>query len=278
MYRTAVTLCGVKEAAAGPFVFHDELARSFEHATRHGYDAVELFLPEPDAVSPADLRALVASSGRAIAAFGTGAGWLRHGLSLTAGTLPQRRAALDYILRFVDLANAFDAPVIIGSMQGRWSADLEREAALESLAEALRVLSQRAAEAGKKVIYEPLNRYETNLLNTLESGANFLQQHGLKDVRLLADLFHMNIEEVDIAAALVAQAQWVGHVHFADSNRRAMGFGHTALVPLAQALAAMDYRGYLSAEVLPLPSADAAAAQFMTAVRQLDAAAQSTIA
>ncbi len=274
MYRSAVTLCGVKEAAAGPFVFHGELARGFEHAARHGFDAVELFLPEPDAVSVVELREFVASSGLAIAAFGTGAGWLRHGLSLTAGTLPQRRAALDYILRFVDLANAFAAPVIIGSMQGRWSADLDRDAALECLADALRELSQRSAAAGQPVIYEPLNRYETNLLNTLESGAVFLQQHGLNHVKLLADLFHMNIEEVDIAAALVAHARWVGHIHFADSNRRAMGFGHTAITPLAQALVAMDYRGYLSAEVLPLPNADLAAQQFITAVRGLDALAK----
>lgn len=274
MYRTAVTLCSVKEAAAGPFVFHDEMARGFEHAARHGFDAVELFLPEPDAISASELRALVDGSGLSIAAFGTGAGWLRHGLSLTAGTLPQRRAALDYILRFVDLANSFAAPVIIGSMQGRWSADLARDAALACLAEALQVLGERAAAAGQRVFYEPLNRYETNLLNTIGASVEFLQQHQLEQVALLADCFHMNIEETNLAAALQAHGAWVGHVHFADSNRRAMGMGHTATEPLAQALVAIHYQGYLSAEVLPLPTADEAAAQFLQTVRHLASGAE----
>ncbi|MFM8579193.1 MAG: TIM barrel protein, partial [Planctomycetaceae bacterium] len=90
---------------------------------------------------------------------------------------------------------------------------------------------------------------------------------GLDDVRLLADLFHMNIEEVDLADTIRAAGGTIGHVHFADSNRRAMGLGHTPASPVVAALRAIGYEGWLSAEVFPLPSADEAARRTVEAVR-----------
>jgi sugar phosphate isomerase/epimerase len=87
-------------------------------------------------------------------------------------------------------------------------------------------------------------------------------------VKLLCDLFHMNLEEVSLAEALRNAGQHVGHVHFADSNRRAVGFGHTDLAPVVQALREIGYAGAVSAEILPLPDSDAAAAQTMQAYRR----------
>ena len=88
-------------------------------------------------------------------------------------------------------------------------------------------------------------------------------------MKLLCDLFHMNIEEADLAAALRRAGPLVGHVHFADSNRRAIGFGHTDLAPIIAALRDIGYAGYLSAEILPLPDSDAAAAQTIASFRAL---------
>ena len=78
----------------------------------------------------------------------------------------------------------------------------------------------------------------------------------------------MNIEESDIAGALLTAGSQVGHVHFADSNRRAAGFGHTDFAPIAAALRDIGYDGYVSAEVLPWPDAERAAEQTMAAFRQ----------
>ena len=80
-------------------------------------------------------------------------------------------------------------------------------------------------------------------------------------MRLLCDLFHMAIEEADPAATLRSCGPLVGHVHFADSNRRAIGMGHTAIAPIVAALRDIGYKGYLSAEILPLPDSDASARQ-----------------
>ena len=76
---------------------------------------------------------------------------------------------------------------------------------------------------------------------------------------LLADLFHMNIEEIDVAASLRAGGRHIGHVHFVDSNRRPVGCGHLDISPIVLALRAIGYDGYLSAEALPYPDPDQAA-------------------
>jgi sugar phosphate isomerase/epimerase len=85
----------------------------------------------------------------------------------------------------------------------------------------------------------------------------------------------MSIEEADVAAALRRAGSLVGHVHFADSNRRAAGMGHTDFRPIVAALRAIGYAGYLSAEVLALPDAEAAAAQTITSFRALTRAGES---
>jgi sugar phosphate isomerase/epimerase len=88
-------------------------------------------------------------------------------------------------------------------------------------------------------------------------------------VRLLCDLFHMNIEEADIAASLVFAGRRVGHVHWADSNRQAMGLGHTDPEPVVAALRGTGYQGFLSAEVFPLPKEMDAARQTIKSLRPI---------
>ena len=118
------------------------------------------------------------------------------------------------------------------------------------------------------LLLEPLNRYETNMVNNLDAGAGLIQGLATKNVLLLADLFHMNIEEANPPAALRAATGLIGHVHFVDSNRRAAGLGHLDFLPIAEALRAMGYDGFASAEVLPYPDPEAAARQTMIAFRR----------
>lgn len=264
--RTAVTLCRVPEAAAGPFVLHDALAIGFEKAARHGFDAVELFLPAPDAVPISDIMALQDRHGLAIAAVGTGAGMVKHGLSLTDPDPAQRAAALDFVLAIIDLGGQLGAPAILGSMQGKHQPGA-RDEALAHLAAALRAAGSAAEKHGVPFLYEPLNRYETNLFNQLAPAAEFLAAHNLSNIRLLADLFHMAIEETDLADSLRQAAPHIGHIHWADSNRRAIGLGHTDPAPIAAALREISYTGYLSAEVFPLPDADTAATRTLASIK-----------
>lgn len=265
--RSAITISQVPEASGGPFVLRTPLAEAFAAAASIGFDAVELFLPGPDFVSVTEVRSLAAANGLSIAAVGTGAGMLRHGLSVTDPALEKREAAIDFVLSMIDFGGQLGAPAILGSMQGRCLAEMSRDVALEILAAGLWRCAERAATHGVTFIYEPLNRYETNLFNRLEDAAEFLELHDLKNVVLLADLFHMNIEERDPAAAIRRVGKHVGHVHFADSNRQAMGFGHTRPEMAIAALREVGYSGYLSAEILPLPDPESAARQTILSIR-----------
>ena len=154
---------------------------------------------------------------------------------------------------------------IIGSMQGRSDENVDKETALSYLAEALEDGGEHASRYNVPLIYEPLNRYETNQCCTVEDGVHLLESLSTKNVRLLCDLFHMGIEETDIAKALVRGGRYVGHIHFVDSNRRPVGCGHFSFGPIIDALRQIDYDGYLCAEAFPWPDSHEAARQTMRA-------------
>ena len=267
MIRSAITVSLVAQAKGGPFVYWDGLDAAAASAARLGFDALEIFAPSAASIDRPALHALLKQHGLAAAAFGTGGGWLVHQWHLTHADLAIRSQAREFIRAIIDVAGEFQAPAIIGSMQGKAEGDVTRDQALAWLAEALADLGAHAARHGVPLLYEPLNRYETNLLNRQLDAAKFLEAHGLANVKLLCDLFHMNIEEVSNAGTLRACGRHVGHVHFADSNRRAIGFGHTETASVVAALKDLGFAGYLSGEILPLPDSETAAAQTIQAIR-----------
>jgi sugar phosphate isomerase/epimerase len=267
--RSAITVCLVPEAKAGPFVFHGDLEFSCNRAAETGFDAIELFPGSADEIDSHLLRQVLHRNRLQLAAMGTGAGWVRHKLALTSPDPAVRHRALQFIGAIIDLAGGFGAPAILGSMQGRAEGEVSRDQALVWLAEALEQLAPRAAAHGVPFLLEPLNRYESNLLNTVAQALPFLASLRTRNVRLLCDLFHMNIEEPLVTDALLQAAPVLGHIHFADSNRHAIGRGHTNLDAIAAMLRQIGYDGYLSAEVLPLPDPMEAARQTITSFRRV---------
>ncbi|HAP06321.1 MAG TPA: sugar phosphate isomerase [Planctomycetaceae bacterium] len=269
MIRSAVTVCLVEQARRGPFVFHQDLPAACTAAAQLGFDAIELFAPSAEHIRQLPLRRLLETHGLGLAAAGTGAGMLIHQLSLCDADPARRRQAEQFIAEIIDVAAEFQAPAIIGSMQGRWNDQTDRTTALSMLSESLGRLGSRAAQAGTILLYEPLNRYETNLCTTLQQGCELIAQCGSTAVRLLADLFHMNIEEASLHSALLEAGSAVGHLHFVDSNRQAAGLGHIDFTPIAAALKQMRWQGYASAEAFPLPDSQIAAEQTIQTWRRL---------
>lgn len=265
--HSAVTISLVEQARGGPFVFWDDFAGSAQKAAELGFDAIELFAPGPDAVSRETISQTLSNNRLKLAAVGTGAGWVIHKLTLTNSEETIRRKAVDFIKSMIDFGGAHGAPAIIGSMQGRWGDGVTRDQALGWLRAGLDVLGQHAAQRGVPLLFEPINRYETNLCTTIDAGVDLLASLRTDNVRLLADLFHMNIEEVDIAASLRHAGPAIGHIHFVDSNRRPVGCGHLDVGPVIRALKEIGYAGYLSAEVLPWPDSHRAAEQTIKAFR-----------
>jgi sugar phosphate isomerase/epimerase len=124
----------------------------------------------------------------------------------------------------------------------------DRKVLLEGLTE----LAEHAAREGVWLALEPINRYEDYMLNRLEQAVDLAEQvrrdAGHDSVRVCADLFHLNIEEDDPAAALVVAGPWVAHVHVDDSNRLQPGTGHLDFVGVFAALRQISYDGWLTLE------------------------------
>jgi len=254
-----ITISLVPEAKRGPFVFHGALAASLRQARASGFRAIEIFPRSAEELDEATLRRGLDRHGLRLAALGTGAGFLTRRLHLLDPDAGRRAEAMRFISAIIDRAGSFGAPAIIGSMKGSLAPGMRRAEAEARLAEGLAELARRAERHGTTLLLEPLNRYETNFVHNLAEGAAIIARSRAPNLRLLADCFHMNIEETSIATALRRAGRLVGHVHLADSNRRAAGLGHTDFTAIAEALRAIGYGGFLSAEVLPLPSPAVAA-------------------
>jgi sugar phosphate isomerase/epimerase len=266
MIRSAVTVSLVPEARGGPFVYWDDIEHAARSAQELGFDAIEIFAPDADTLASDRVARALTENGLALAAVGTGAGLVKHKLTLTSADASVRREAVEFVKSIMDAGAAFKAPAIIGSMQGRWSEDRDVES--HYLKDALEELGAYAEALDQPLLFEPLNRYETNLINTIGAGLYLLSQLSTRHVKLLADLFHMNIEESNVADALKRGGTSIGHVHFVDSNRRAAGSGHIDFAAVSKALRAIGYEGFLSAESLPLPDSQEAAATTIATFRK----------
>ena len=268
MIKSAVTIALVPQIKTGPWIFWENLEDSMRKAAELGFDAIELFTASGNSINPESLKELLNQYKLQLAAVGTGAGKVIHGLTLTDTNNAIREKAIAFIKEMMEFGALFGAPAIIGSMQGNVTQGNTHTNSIGLLAEALHILDEHAASLGVKLIYEPLNRYETNLMNTLDDGAAFIASNKFKNIVLLADLFHMNIEEADPAASIQKNRQHIGHVHFADSNRKPVGYGHTQMESIANALTEAGYDGYVSAEAFPWPDPDRAAAQTIRSFKQ----------
>ena len=266
MNPTSIACSIVPEAKGGPFVLWDPIPVACRKAKALGYDAIELFAPSAEGLD--DLEGSLKENGLKLAAMGTGAGAVIRKLTLTSPDAEVRRAGREFINGIIDFAGRFGAPAILGSMQGRWGGAVDRTTALNYLRPALEEFGERAKKAGTTFLLEPLNRYEGNVVNTVGEAAELIRSLSTRHVTILADLFHMNIEEQDVCGALRAGAGLITHVQLADSNRRPPGHGHTDFRAVAASLASIGYKGYLSAEALPWPDPDTAARLAIEGIRR----------
>ena len=268
MMRSCVTISLVEQARGGPFVLWDGLQDGCRKAQQAGFDAIEIFPPSGQAVDVNHLRKLLSEHSLELGAVGTGAGWVTKKWTLTNPDDRQRKQAIEFVQGIIDLAGSLGAPAIIGSMQNAFGLDIDRTTALLRLGDSIHQLAEHARQYDTVLLLEPINRYESNLINTIGSGIELLESLSADNVRLLADLFHMNIEEVDIAGALRLGGKRIGHVHLVDSNRRAAGLGHLDFEPIARALHEIQFDGFTSAEALPLPTSDEALRQTIASFRR----------
>lgn len=250
-------------------MFWDDLPAACQTAAEFEFDAIEIFPPAADAIPAANLWKLLNEHDLKLAAVGTGAGWVKHKLTLTNADAAIRQQAHDFVRSIIDFAGPYGAPAIIGSMQGRFGDGADRDTAIGYLSDALEELGDHARQYRVPLLFEPLNRNETNLINRVADAVAFCDRLATSNVRLLCDLYHMSIEETDIPTALHAAGRHLGHLHFVDSNRRPAGCGSIDYPPIVAALEQIGYNGYASAEAQPWPDSRSAAKQTMTMYKKL---------
>jgi sugar phosphate isomerase/epimerase len=109
------------------------------------------------------------------------------------------------------------------------------------LLESFTTLAAHAQKVGVEIWLEPLNRYEDHMINRLEQAASLIDEIGIPSFRIIADTYHMNIEEADPLSSLRRHAPYLGHIQVSDSNRLEPGAGH---VDFAAVIATLDEVGY----------------------------------
>jgi RpiB/LacA/LacB family sugar-phosphate isomerase len=246
----------------GPLLFAGQLEEGMRQAAANGFQAVELSLRDPADLSEEKLSALLEKYDLGLSAIATGQSCLHDGMCLAAADTAGVQGAVNRLKAHIDLAANLDAAVILGGIRGRFTGSAEEMAAqYERAVEAVADCAEHAARRGVQLLIEPINRYETNFINTAAEGIKFKEEAGHPEIQLLLDTFHMNLEEVDIDATLTRYADRIGYIHFADSNRYAPGLGHLPFHQITTTLIANQYDGVITAEILPLPDDERAMEQ-----------------
>jgi sugar phosphate isomerase/epimerase len=198
---------------------------------------------------------------------------VEDGLSLTAADPSVRQAAVERLRQHIELAPSINAIVIIGLIRGTTAAGVTQPQAMFWLVQALQECAAVAAQKGVRLALEPINRYETDLINTVDEGLALLGEVGApaETLGLLLDTFHMNIEEPSIEKSMRRAADCIFHFHVADSNRWYPGAGHLDFEHILSVLRdGVGYQGWVSAEMLPRPDPETAAVKALAHLRQCE--------
>ena len=218
------------------------LAEIARRVTNLGYDGVEL-LGEIEKYPAAEAKRILNDQGLRVFSM------TPRNVDLAHPDDGTRQAAVDYYFRLLDYAAQIGAPLIsCHGAVGRLRAIATWQREWEMMNAAVRGIAERAQKLRLRVALELLNRYESHLLNNAEQALRFVDAVGLPNVGLHLDAYHMNIEEPNPTGAIRAAGKHLFLFHIADSNRQAVGRGHTDFAALFDALKYVEYTGPLVVE------------------------------
>lgn len=215
-----------------------------DKAAQLGCAVLELACEDPALLDFPKVRDLLAERGLApivCGAFGPGR-------DISSDDSGARAGGMAYIRRLIDAAAVVGAELVCGPMysqtgKARLLPDGERRAERQRAAAALRELADYAAERNVRLALEPLNRFETDMINTARQGMDFLAEVDHPAVGLHLDTFHMHIEEKSSADAIRLAGQRLFHFHACENDRGVPGTGQVAWAEIAAALRDIGYRG-----------------------------------
>lgn len=256
--KLSVTMALTADETA-PIVLRGDYAQNIRKAAEMGYDSVEIHVNDPKTLNVEQILNACRKYNVDVSTIGTGMGYVIDRLSFTSPDENIREKAVERILDHVDVAEKLKAGVIIGSMRGVIPGSREFIKYKEYAVECTKKCLEKAESKKVILLIEAINRYETNFINTAAEGMEFISQFNSEFLKLHLDTFHMNIEEGDMAKSIILAGKYLGHMHFADSNRWYPGKGHIAFDEIIKALKEINYKGAVAFECLPLPNPEDAA-------------------
>src|SRR5215510_8447851 len=224
--------------------FTTESVKLFPTFRKWGFKTVEIPIESPEHIDPVKVKAAADKHGLAI---GSVCACMGPGRDFR-GTPAEQRTAMEYCKAVIDQAAIMNCPRVIGpiySVVGKADA-VDPKQQKKEFATVVKNLKQLAAYAARKRVtlcIEPLNRFETDFLNTCDKGLQLLKAVGSKVVKLHLDTFHMNIEEKNQAAAIVKAGKHLAHFHACGSDRGTPGNDHIDWKPIVAALKRIRYTG-----------------------------------
>ncbi len=257
------------QASFNAVAFKGDFEENVAKIAAWGYEGVELAIRDPKLVDGDQLLAVLSRYNLEVPAIGTGQAWGEEGLSFTDPDENVRQAAIQRVREHVPFAARSGAVIVIGLLRGLVKPGVSPQQAYEWLAEALQACAEAARPAGVRLALEPINRFETTLINNVAQGLQLIADVGADNFGLLLDTFHMNIEEPSIEESIRAAGERLFHFHVADSNRWYPGAGHVDFASVLDTLREIGYTGYISGEFMPEPDADTAAQRAIAYLRSL---------
>ena len=251
-------------------VYRGDLPGAFARLAGLGYDGVELMTREPSRLDGARIRKWLDDCHLELAALCTGHVYGKDGLGLVDSTASVCRQGMARMKSFVEFAAGHFGPgtlITIGRSRGL---GLPGDAAgtLERFVEAARELADYAQPHGIRLVVEPINVHQANFIHTTRDGIAAVKTVNRPNFGLMLDVYHMNIEDVDIYESFREAGMGCWFVHFADNNRKWPGSAHLDFQRIVATLDEVGYRGYVSTEILPWPDPDTAARSTMQSLRR----------
>lgn len=243
-----------RPAAFAPLVYAGRLGEGLTALAEAEFRGVEISLCDARELDPQWLSDRLRTFGLTVSAFASGRLCLEKSLCLSNPAPEVHKKLLEELTAILKMAAYFQAPVIIGGVRGKLTGDEVQQVRQRAGAiDTMRRCAQIARDLGIHLLLEPINRYETNFINTAREGLSLIEEVGEPSFKLLLDTFHMNIEESNSIEAIHEAGGQLGYVHFADNNRLAPGDGQINFPAIIQSLSKINYSGFISAEILPIP-------------------------
>jgi D-psicose/D-tagatose/L-ribulose 3-epimerase len=224
--------------------FTTESVKLFPKFKKWGFDTVELPIESPEHIDPAKVKAAADKAGLAI---GSVCACMGPGRDFR-GSAADQKTAMTYCKTLIDQMVVLGCPSLIGpvySVVGLIGAhdDAEKKAQFALVVKNLKELAAYAESKGVQICVEPLNRFETDFLNTCDQGLKLIKAVNSPALKLHLDTFHMNIEEKNQAAAILKAGKHLAHFHACGSDRGTPGNDHIDWKPIVAALKKVKYDG-----------------------------------